>query len=165
MAVFVFLNYLGFGMEIRTDLVAAFVLRIIDERWQVLLLQRPEDCVHAPLTFQIVYGHIEGIETPEAAVIREVLEETSATLKHLYNTGEVFNFYSVHDHSLYLTPLFAAEVDANVQIVLNPENVAYEWLSLADARRTLVWPQQRRALEVIEEIFIPGKVPEVFKIF
>lgn len=84
-----------------------------------------------PLTYGTWGGAIDGDETPESAVIREVEEEAGIsplpnqiTPLYVFRRGEVFEYYN-----------FLITVEAEFEPVLNWENAGFIWAAFGD------WPE------------------------
>ncbi len=152
------------SIPIRTDLVAGFVLRKYHQETQLLLLQRPPDCSYAPLTWQVVYGHLDSNESTDAAILREIGEETGLSPYALYITKEVFSIFRQGSQDIVLVPVYAAFVDFAVEVKLNNEHVAFKWVNVEKADKMLIWPAQKRALQVVREVFCDREPPEVYRI-
>ena len=98
-------------------------------------------------------GHIESGETPEQAVVREVLEETGCTVV----CGELIGVYLwIHPQTRqqFLRIMYVAEyVDRDETRVLDKSTVAVRWISAADLehrRRSARTPVVLRAVRDFE---------------
>lgn len=139
--------------EIRAATVDVYVLRRVDDAWQVLLLERAPGtrCTGA---WEVVHGRLEADEQPEDAALREVAEETGFTVERLYTTG-VQPFYLPPMRTITLAVVFAAVVSERTPR-LGVEHSRWEWLPLGDAMARVSWPRSRTALSEIEILLARG---------
>lgn len=126
--------------------VSALVL-IYTPDMQVLLLERADKAGF----WQSVTGSLEQGETPRAAAIREVLEETGLDATHYdLQDWQASNVYEIYPHWRYrYAPgvtenrehLFGLCVPKGVAIKLAPdEHVRYEWVDWREAaKRVFSW--------------------------
>ena len=113
----------------KTVLVAAVAL--IDADGRVLLAQRPEGKPMAGL-WEFPGGKIEPLETPEAALIRELHEELGIDTWASCLAPLTFASHSYADFHL-LMPVFACRRWSG--IVQPREGQALAWVRAADLRR------------------------------
>ena len=140
--------------DVRVSLVDCYVLRTGDGALDCLALRRAAGG-RCPGAWEGVHGHIEAGESPAAAVVRELREETGLAPARLYNLSRVELFYRHAGDEVALVPVFAAFV-AGTDVTLSAEHDAAMWLPLPAARRRLSWPRSARALDDIERIFAGG---------
>ena len=121
------------------------------DQWLVLLR-----AAHIPLggSWQMVSGHIEPGETAYAAAARELQEETGLAPIHFYQASYVNRFYLAATDQIILSPVFAAEVPADADVVLSDEHTGFEWVSFEEACERYPWPGQRKAIATIREQFV-----------
>ena len=128
------------------SLVDLYVLRGADAGLECLVLRRGTGG-RCPGSWETVHGHIEAGETPAAAAIRELEEETGARPARLYNLSRVEAFYRHGPDLVALIPVFVAFVDPATRVRLSSEHDRFEWLPAAEARRRFSWPREGRALD------------------
>jgi 8-oxo-dGTP pyrophosphatase MutT (NUDIX family) len=141
--------------SVRTSLVDVYVLRMLGDSAECLVLRRAPDG-RCPGSWESVHGHIEPDEQPAVAAARELAEETGLQALRLYNVSRVELFYQHRTDEVALVPVFAAFVAADQPVRLGSEHDRFEWLALAAARARFSWPRERRALEDIETLLPKG---------
>jgi 8-oxo-dGTP pyrophosphatase MutT (NUDIX family) len=102
-----------------------------------------------------VHGHIEPSESPEAAAVREVREETGLVVERLYNVT-VQPFYLHRYGAVQLAVVFAAFVAEDSHVVLGTEHQQAEWLTIDEALARYTWPRSRAALNDIVDLLHTG---------
>ena len=113
----------------------------------LVLLRSPESHGY----WHLVAGGIEEGESPDAAALRELGEETGLTeplrfarihLELGYRAqGEREQWVTLHPYSI--------EVELDWEPVLNEEHVEYRWCSEAQAEELLEYPEPVDALRVV----------------
>ena len=97
--------------------------------------------------FETVHGRIEPGESPVAAALRELAEETGLSAERLYNLSRTESFYLHRTDEVAIIPVFAAIVSPSGVVRLSEEHDHFEWMSVADAAARFAWPRERRAVE------------------
>jgi dATP pyrophosphohydrolase len=141
--------------DVRTMIVDVYVLRMGARGSDVLVLRRAagERCGG---TWETVHGHVDDGESPVAAALRELEEETGLAPQRLYNLSRVESFY-LHKHDvLALIPAFCAIVPAGAAVRVSAEHDRGEWVSAEEAARRFAWPRERRALSDALQLFGAG---------
>jgi dATP pyrophosphohydrolase len=107
--------------------------------------------------WQVVHGKIESGETAVQAAIRELREETGLSPQAMWHLEFVNTFFIADMDAVLMCPGFAVEVAADAAVRLQEESSDYRWLPLEEAKATLLWPGQKKALdEIAREILAPG---------
>lgn len=138
----------------RVAFVDVYVLRNGSAGLETLVLRRAA-AGRCPGAWEVVHGSIEGSETPVAAALRELGEETGLTPDRLYNLSRTESFFRHAADEIGFIPVFAAFVEG-AEARLSPEHDQAEWLSLPAAQGRLAWPRERRALEDIQILLAKG---------
>lgn len=114
---------------------------------KVLLLQRSSSDIHRPSKYDIPGGAVDAGESIQAALIREVQEETGLLitpkmLQEITGFGVSSNESAVEKH-VYIA---RQDMDAEPQVRLSQEHESYIWLSPQDALETFRHPFYGAAL-------------------
>lgn len=129
---------------------------------------RRSGTVRCPGAWEAVHGHVEAGETPVAAAVRELGEETGFTAERLYNLSRMEAFYLHRTDQVALIPVFAAVIDPAALVVLSGEHDGWRWLPLAKAGQELAWPRERRSLEDVAILLGSGgagPLEDVLRVF
>ncbi len=141
--------------DVRPMIVDVYVLRMRGPEPEVLALRRaPGD--RSPGTWETVHGYVEEGETPVAAALRELREETGLGPLSFYNLSRVETFYLHRTDVIALIPAFCAVVPAGAAVALSAEHDRSEWLAPGEAARRFTWPREKRALEDAIALFGGG---------
>ncbi len=139
----------------RVAFVDVYVLRPGPAGLETLVLRRASGG-RCPGSWEVVHGSIEGNETPMAAALRELVEETGLVPERLYNLSRTESFFRHAADEIGFIPVFAAFVSPADVARLSAEHDQTEWLSLPAAQGRLAWPRERRALEDIQILLARG---------
>ena len=138
---------------LRPDIVAVWIFRRRDDALEVLLLRRAAGRFLQGM-WQCVTGSIEADERATAAALREVREETGLgpeEIEAFYDLDMVNSFYEPKADAVLAEAVFALRVRASAVVAISPEHDDLRWVPPDGARRLLVWPAWRTAVDRIEE--------------
>ena len=144
---------------VKSEMIEVCIFRFINNQPEYLLLKRREDEKVYPGIWQYITGYIEDKEKAVEGAIREMREETGFQPVCFWIVPFVNSFYDAADDSLYLVPLFAAQVESGLSPHLSVEHTEYQWHSYREAFRKLVWPGQREGLRIVHEYIVCGEKP------
>jgi 8-oxo-dGTP pyrophosphatase MutT (NUDIX family) len=129
---------------IDVGVVDVFVVSPRRRAWRVLALQRSKT-TRCPGAWETVHGRVEPGETPHAAAVRELREETGLRPERLYNVT-THGFYLHNQATVEIAVVFCAFVAGTPRVALGEEHATSQWLSRADALKRFVWPAERENL-------------------
>jgi len=119
---------------------------LFDQQDSVLTLTRSAHMSNRPFGIDIPGGHVDGDETYEEAVRREVYEETGIN-QDSYNLNLIYvHTEYIHDKNI-IRFTYAGKLTADVSVTLSHEHTAYEWLPLDDPRLQEIPEGYRNGLE------------------
>ena len=101
----------------------------------------------------VVGGFASGVGTAEEAARRDIAEETGLVIETLFSADAVETFYMQAKDKIAFVPVFVAVVSGESVRLSPTEHDAYEWLSYEEAKRRLVFAEQKRILTHIHERF------------
>ena len=100
---------------------------------------------------------MEGNETATEAALRELSEETGFSPKAFWVVPHVSMFYDAGDDTVNLSPLFAAQAEIGSIPKLSSEHDEFGWFGYQDAIHKLVWPDQRKGLQLVHDYIVKGE--------
>jgi dATP pyrophosphohydrolase len=143
--------------SIVSKIVEVCVFRFRDSRTEYLMLKRSSIDALYPGIWQIVTGSIHDGETAVDAALRELAEETGILPKRFWTVPHANVFYDRSADAMHLSPMFAAQAELTGEPRLSSEHSAFAWLPVGEALRCLVWPGQRRGIEIVEQCIVGGE--------
>ncbi len=149
-------------MSLRPDLVDCWMFRVRSTGAEVLLIRRAPGRILAGL-WQCVSGKLEPGERVTAGALRELAEETGygpAAIEGFYDLDLVNQFHEPSVDAVLVAAVFAVRVRPEFEPVLSHEHDGARWLPLEGARREVVWPAYRTAIERIrDDVLDPDRAP------
>ena len=138
-------------------IIEVCIFRFTGNAIEYLLLKRAANDALYPGIWQWVTGSVKEGESSLLAARRELKEETGFTGERVWIVPHVSTFYDpVHDR-VHLSPLFAVQVETDIDPALSPEHDEFRWVSFEEARRRLVWPGQREGLGLVNSYILGGE--------
>ncbi|WP_084079513.1 NUDIX hydrolase [Demequina sp. NBRC 110057] len=105
-------------------------------------------------------GHIEGVETPEEAAIREVAEETGITAEIIRPIGVIDYWFTGDDRRVHkVVHHYLLEAKGGIITTENdPDQEAEvaEWIAVNDLCRRLAFPNERKMAQVAVDLLANG---------
>ncbi len=140
-----------------SHIVEVCVFRTRGRNAEYLLLRRSGHDTLYPGIWQFVTGTMDSGEHAVKAALRELEEETGLRPLHFWTVPYASVFYDRLADAMNLCPMFAAEVGESQDPRLSVEHETFAWLPAKEAVRRLVWPGQRRGLEIVEQYIVGGE--------
>jgi dihydroneopterin triphosphate diphosphatase len=133
------------------------VFRVLNTETHFLILQRAQEDKLYPGLWQIVTGTMKKNERAFKAAMRELKEEIGLTPQRCWTIPYVDTYFDLAKDTVQLIPVFAVELDSLSSPSLSSEHQRYDWLRFEDAKKRLVWPGQRRSLEIVNDFIIGNR--------
>nr|WP_081861669.1 NUDIX hydrolase [Cellulomonas sp. HZM] len=96
-------------------------------------------------------GHLEGVETPEQAAVREISEETGIDGQVLRRLGVIDYWFSGDDRRVHkvVHHFLLGATGGSLTVENDPDGEAEEaaWVAVADLPTRLAYPNERRLAE------------------
>jgi 8-oxo-dGTP pyrophosphatase MutT (NUDIX family) len=141
-------------MPYRPDLVDCWMFRIVSPGVvQTLLIRRAPGRI-LPGLWQCVSGGLFEGERVALAALREVREETGFgpdAIEAFYDLDLVNEFHEPSFDAVVSTAVFAVRLRPDAEPVLSSEHDGARWVTLDEARREVIWPGYRTAIDRIRE--------------
>jgi dihydroneopterin triphosphate diphosphatase len=137
--------------------VEVCVFKVQNAETHFLVLQRAQEEKLYPGLWQIVTGTMKKNESALKAALRELKEETGLSPKCCWTIPYVDTYFDLAKDTIQLVPVFAVELDSSSALHVSSEHQRFEWLRFEDARKRLVWPGQRRSMDIVNEFIIGNK--------
>jgi 8-oxo-dGTP pyrophosphatase MutT (NUDIX family) len=137
----------------RPDLVDVWIFETGPSGPRILLLRRAPGRVLSGL-WQGVSGLVEPGESVVDAARRELREETAideSAIEAFFHLDYVAEFLWSPSDALMTSAYFAVRVRPGTEPVLSDEHDEARWVSIDEARATVVWPAHREAIDRIRD--------------
>ena len=96
---------------------------------------------------------LESNEKPIEAALRETKEETGLSPLKIWTIDTVNYYYDPKKNTMNLIPVFGILVNTQT-IKLSDEHQKYEWLDIESAKNKLLWDQQKKGLNQLNNIVL-----------
>lgn len=136
--------------QIVSNFVEVFVYRIDAERLPEYLLLKRSENVTLPNIWQVITGTIDENEKAFETALRELNEEAGLEPVNFFASPFVNNFYRHDTDSIYLAPIFIAEVD-NGDVKISNEHSKFKWCNKDEAVDLIYWYNQKEHLINIDK--------------
>lgn len=148
---------------LKAEGVAVYPYRKQGDAYEFLQLHRSETDDAFPSTWQGIYGSAEKNESAVDAAKRELLEETGLTPLKMFMVEYIEMFLFRPTNSIIHLPVFAAEIDATCQPILNEEHDDFRWIHESEVRQKFMWRSQRESIGVLLETLkeFPQHIPQL----
>jgi 8-oxo-dGTP diphosphatase len=123
-----------------TQLVVNVMLR--NPQGEILLMRRTHTAPTRPLMWDFPGGEVEMAEDPEAAAVRETVEETGIQPSDL----KVFSVGSANRDRFFVFIMYTGAADGS-EVKLSFEHDQYRWVTLEELRATDLSPRFKRAAD------------------
>jgi 8-oxo-dGTP pyrophosphatase MutT (NUDIX family) len=154
-------------VTLRPDLVECWVFRVTDGgEVEVLLLRRGAHKIF-PGLWQCVTGGMEPGESPPAAALREVLEETGLgpeSLVAAYDLDQVAPFYDEGTDAVVVSAIFAARARPDAAVRVSDEHDAMRWVPAAEAPALAIWPSYAESVRRVRELLLDPALEPWFRL-
>jgi len=117
---------------------------------EYLVLQRSGSEQLYPNIWQVITGAMRANESASQAARRELLEETGLKPLSLNVLPFVAQFYLERTDSIQLSPVFAAHVAWDVEVMISSEHQNYVWMPFSQAVERVVFPSHKESLRVLD---------------
>jgi dihydroneopterin triphosphate diphosphatase len=144
-----------------TKIVCRFVeicvLKIVKGKPRFLVLKRASNESIYPDIWQIVTGKIKKNESAYHAALRELKEETGLKRTRSWTVPFIDSFYSKTDDTIQISPVFAVEVNKNIEVKISSEHQTFKWLPYEKAKRILDIPAQKKILGTVQKTILKNR--------
>jgi 8-oxo-dGTP pyrophosphatase MutT (NUDIX family) len=144
--------------KLTAQYIEVCIFKFENSKIEYLLMHRTANVNIYPGIWQIITANIEPNEKATDAAKREITEETGLAPTALWVVPKVNSFYNHLDDTINFITFFAAQVPAGSVPKLSKEHDSYEWVSLEETQRRLVWPSQRQAVKIVQDYVVKGDV-------
>ena len=138
-------------------LIDLYPYKIINQEPRFLLFKRAQGHIYQG-QWRMIGGKVEAGETYWQAALRELDEETGLSPSLFWTVPSVNQFYEHKTDTILTIPVFAAEIRENEEIVLDSEHSKFDWFPVQKAVDVIIWPEQRRLLELVHHIVTSNQI-------
>ncbi len=141
----------------KKKLIDLYPYKIEDKAPQFLLLKRAKGHIYEG-QWRMIGGKVNPRETYWKAALRELKEETGVIPDRFWSVPSLNQFYEHKTDKILTIPAFAAQLDASNSIRLNSEHITYDWFSIQKALDIIIWPEQKRLLQLVHNIVTSDQI-------
>ncbi len=134
-------------------LIDVYPYRIVKNEVEFLIFRRSSKKIYAG-QWRMVGGKVKSDESSWQAGLRELNEETGLTPGLFWSVPSVNQFYEHKTDTVHTIPAFAAQLTAEVNVILDEEHTEFKWISAIDVDHYIKWPEQRRLIRLIEQLSV-----------
>lgn len=138
-------------------LIDLYPYRLIGGKPQFLLLKRAKGKIYEG-QWRMIGGKVNPGETSWQAALRELKEETRLVPVKFWAIPSVNQFYEAASDTIHAIPAFAAQVDEEVQPVLDDEHTGTTWADADSIQKYIHWPEQRRLVQLTNSIILSDQI-------
>ncbi|MEX0608305.1 MAG: NUDIX pyrophosphatase [Balneolaceae bacterium] len=132
-------------------LIDVYPYRLANGHPEFLIMKRSAGKIYAS-QWRMIGGKLKKGEKYWEAALRELQEETGLKPIQFWVIPSVNQFYEATSDSIYSIPAFGAELAHDAQIKLDDEHSEFKWVSMEKAGAFILWPEQRRLMQLIHDI-------------
>lgn len=139
-------------------LIDVYPYRVDGKNVEFLILKRSSKKIYAD-QWRMVGGKVQENESYWGAALRELNEELSVVPKQFWTVPSLNKFYEHSSDTIHHIPAFAAGLEWNDEkIGLDDEHSGYLWIKADEVSEYIHWPEQRRLIQLINEILTNQKI-------
>lgn len=133
-------------MRVRKTVQAVIFSR--DDKNKILLVKKLDQ--NKPVYhWRLLKGGVEGNETPEEALKREIAEEVG--LKNVRIISIIYDYTYDFGDTTHIVTTYLVEANPKEQITLDTkEVVGYAWMGKVEALRLLYWDNEKNAVKLLK---------------
>lgn len=126
---------------------------------KLLIFKRAKGAMYSG-QWRMIGGKVNKGEKATEAALRELKEETNLEPTLFWVLPSINQFYDHTTDTIKQIPAFAAEVNPNIEILLNHEHSDYTWISAEDLNEYILWPEQKRLMNLLSNIVTNNQIIE-----
>ena len=152
-------------MKVISNIVQVVIFAYFEseKKYKVLLLRRAPDEDVYPDLWQICTGTSDEGETALQTAMRELAEETGIKeFIKLWSVPKVPSYYSIRQDAVCFSPVFAVQVNENVQIKISHEHSDFTWQTFDEAKAKTFVASYHESLEYVCEYIINSPMNHIF---
>ena len=140
-------------------LIDLYPYRIVDGNPRFLILKRAKGKIYEG-QWRMIGGKVLDGEKYWQAALRELKEETGYTPVKFWTIPSVNQFYEVSTDTIHTIPAFAAQISDDQNLILDGEHTESKWTEADKVENFILWPEQRRLIQLTNQIIISDQISE-----